>query len=218
MRNKNESMIAWVPKTKLGKDVMSGAVSSLDDIFLTGKIIKEPQIIDSLIPNLENELIFIGGSSGKGGGKRKTPTKRTTRMHRSGRRYGVSALACVGNKDGYIGLGKIGAQENRTAIEKSIENAKLNMIPVKRGCGSWECACGGDHSIPMVTEGKFGSVRIVLFPAPKGIGLAINNEAKKIMRLAGIKDVWSKSYGHTSSHVNYAYALVDALKKMNSVK
>ena len=215
---KEDRLASWIPRTELGKNVMNGSVSSLDEIFTSGKIIKEPQIIDSLIPNLENELIFIGGSSGKGGGKRKTPTKRTTRMHMSGRRYGISALACIGNKDGYVGLGKISAQENRTAINKAIEIAKLNMIPVKRGCGSWECACDEPHSIPMETEGKYGSVIVVLKPAPKGIGLVINNEAKKIMRLAGIKDIWSKSFGHTSSYINYAYAIYDALKKMNRMK
>src|SRR3989338_2115 len=211
----NDNMQNWVPRTELGRSVLNGSVASLDDIFSSGRIIKEPQIVDKLVPMLENYLIYVGGSSGKGGGKRMTSTKRTTRMHMSGRRYTISSVACIGNKNGYIGIGKASAKENRIAIGKAVENAKLNMIPVKRGCGSWECSCTEPHSIPMTAEGKAGSVRVVLMPAPKGIGLCINNEAKKMMRLAGIKDIWSKSYGHTSSHVNYSYAVFDALKKMN---
>ena len=211
----DDNMQNWVPRTELGRSVLNGSVASLDDIFSSGRIIKEPQIVDKLVPMLENDLIYVGGSSGKGGGKRMTSTKRTTRMHMSGRRYTISSVACIGNKNGYIGIGKASAKENRIAIGKAVENAKLNMIPVKRGCGSWECSCTEPHSIPMTAEGKAGSVRVVLMPAPKGIGLCINNEAKKMMRLAGIKDIWSKSYGHTSSHVNYSYAVFDALKKMN---
>src|SRR3989338_785228 len=211
----NDSMGTWVPKTELGISVMNGSVASLDEIFAAGKIIKEPQIVDKLVPVLDNELIFVGGSAGKGGGKRMTSTKRTTRMHMSGRRYTISSVACIGNKNGYIGIGKASAKENRIAIAKAVENAKLNMIPVKRGCGSWECACTDAHSIPMMAEGKVGSVKFVLLPAPKGIGLCINNEAKKMMRLAGIKDVRGKSYGNTSRPGNYAYAVFDALKKMN---
>ena len=213
MENEN-----WVPKTALGKKVMSGEIATMDDVFASGKIIKEREIVDKLLPTLSNEIIYIGGSAGKGGGKRTTPTKRTTRMHASGRRYTISSLACIGNKDGYIGLGTASSQDNRKAIFKATENAKLNMIPVMRGCGSWECACGQSHSIPMQTEGRYGSVNVKLLPAPKGIGLCINNEAKKIMRLAGIKDIWVKSRGHTSSHINYAYAVFDALKKMNVYK
>lgn len=207
----------WKPRTKLGEEVLAGKIS-MDEIFATGKRIKEPEIIDYLIPNLQNDVIFIGGSPGKGGGIRRTPTRRTARMHRSGRRYRISALAVVGNGDGYVGLGKAVGLEHGEAIEKAIENAKLNIIPVKRGCGSWECACGQTHSIPVSVTGKTGSVRVDLWPAPKGIGLAAPDEAKKIFQLAGVKDIWSKRDGESKTRINYAYAIFDALKKINSMK
>ena len=207
----------WIPRTELGKMVAQGTIT-LDEIFLQGKKIKEPQIVDKLIPNLQSELVFIGGSPGKGGGIKRTPTRRTTRMHRSGRRYRVSAMVIIGNGDGYFGLGKAVAIENRTAIEKATENAKLNIVPVKRGCGSWECACGGNHTIPVQVEGKAGSVRVQLFPAPKGVGLCVNNEAKKIMRLAGIKDAWTKCFGESKTRNNYALAMLDAFKRMNRMR
>ncbi|MBI4170913.1 MAG: 30S ribosomal protein S5 [Candidatus Aenigmarchaeota archaeon] len=207
----------WIPKTKLGQQVANGEIT-LDEIFTSGKKIKEPEIVDKLVPGLQSEIILIGGSPGKGGGIKRTPTRRTARMHRSGRRYRVSALAVVGDGNGHVGIGKAQSLENRDAINKAIVSAKLNIIPVKRACGSWECVCGETHSIPVKVEGKAGSVRVVLMPAPKGIGLCINDEAKKIIRLAGIKDIWSMSDGESRSRVNYAFAIYNALKNMNSMK
>ncbi len=208
----------WTPRTKLGKDVMEGRVTSLDEIFASGIKIKEPEIVEKLVPNLQSEIIFSGGSPGKGGGNKRTPTRRTARMHRSGRRYKISALVAVGDGNKYIGIGKGSSLENREAIEKATQNAKLNVIPVRKGCGSWECACDEAHSIPLEIKGKEGSVIVVLKPAPKGLGLCISDEAKKILRLAGISDIWSKSFGETRSRINYAGAIFSAFKKMNRMR
>ncbi|MEM7819827.1 MAG: 30S ribosomal protein S5 [Candidatus Aenigmatarchaeota archaeon] len=210
-------MTEWTPRTELGKMVANNLIT-IDEIFAQGKKIKEPQIVDKLLPNLRSEIIFIGGSPGKGGGIKRTPTRRTARMHRSGRRYKISAMVVVGNGDGYIGIGKSYANEHNIAINKATENAKLNIIPIKRGCGSWECGCGGNHSIPFKIEGRSGSVRVMLIPAPRGIGLCINDEAKKVMKLAGITDIWSRCFGESRTRVNYIYAIFDALKKMNKTK
>ncbi|MBI2971953.1 MAG: 30S ribosomal protein S5 [Candidatus Aenigmarchaeota archaeon] len=212
------SLANWVPKTELGKEVMEGKVTSLDEVFAAGRKIKEPEIIDKLLPNLKTEIIFVGGSSGKGGGKRRTPTKRTTRMHRSGRRYTISAVAIIGNGNGYFGIGKSESKEHRAAIEKATQNAKLAIMPVRRSCGSWECACNEKHSIPVEVSGKSGSVSVLLKPAPKGIGLCISDESKKIMHIAGIRDIWSKSHGNTGSRVNAAFALYNAFKAINRMK
>ena len=205
------------PRTKLGRQVAEGAIS-INDIFESGKKIKESEIVTRLIPNLQTDIILVGGSPGKGGGSRRTPTRRTARMHRSGRRYRASAMVLVGDGEGHLGIGKASSKENKLAMDKALEQAKLNVIPIKRGCGSWECSCGGNHSIPVETQGKSGSVRVILIPAPKGIGLCANDEAKKILRLAGIKDVWTKCFGQSRSRINYTLALFDALKRMNQMK
>jgi len=207
----------WKPKTQLGRDVFEGKITSIDEIFLAGKKIKEPEIVDKLLPDLRNDIILIGGSPGKGGGVRRTPTKRTARMHRSGRRYRISALIVLG-VSGYLGIGKGTAQDHRTAIEKATQEAKLNIIPIKLGCGSWECACGGTHSVPFEISGKSGSVRVILKPAPKGLGLCIPNEAKKVLDIAGVRDIWSKDYGHSRTRINYIMAIYNAFKKMNLMK
>ena len=220
-RNVEEvSYETWKPKTELGKKVLAGQITDINDVFAKGMKIAEPQIVDILLPDLEKDVIFIGGSTGKGGGIRRTPFKRTSRMHKSGRRYRISVMAIVGNRNGYVGIGSATspAGKHREAIEKATQKAKMNIIPVARGCGSWECLCETNHSIPFTVEGKRGSVIIKLIPAPKGIGLCVSNEIKKIMRMAGISDIWCKSRGNTKMRTNFVMAVFSALNKLNVYK
>jgi len=209
---------SWKPKTKLGRLVFEKKITSLDEILENGMKIKEPQIVDFLSPEIKSELVLIGGRPGKGGGIQRTPIRITAKMHRSGRRYTSSAFAVVGNGRGIVGIGKGRAKEGRLAVEKAIEKAKLNLIKVKRGCGSWECGCGGEHSIPFKVYGKSGSVRIKILPAPRGVGLVMNDEAKKIMKLVGIEDAWVKTFGNTGARMNLIQAIYDALRKLHYYK
>ena len=68
-------------------------------------------------------------------------------------------------------------------------------------------------SIPFAVTGKCGSTEITLLPAPKGKGLVIEKECAKILELAGIKDIWSRTRGQTKTKLNLIHALIDALKK-----
>jgi len=208
----------WIPKTSLGRAVVEGKYTDMKQIIAKGEIVLEPQIVDYLVPGLREELVYIGGTPGKGGGIRRTPTRMTARMHKSGRRFKLTALVVVGNDDGIIGIGKATSNEHRTAIEKAIQHAKLNVINVRRGCGSWECNCGGTHSIPFKTRGKAGSVVVKLLPTPVGVGIVADKETKKILRLAGIKDVWSKISGMSSTRMNLALAVFEALKNLSRTK
>jgi len=211
-------LASWKPKTKLGRLVFEKKITNLDEIFEKGLKIKEPEIVDFLEPGMKSEIVLIGGRPGKGGGIQRTPIRITAKMHRSGRRYTSSAFVVVGNGRGIVGIGKGRAKEGRLAIEKAIEKAKLNLIKVRRGCGSWECGCGGEHSIPFKVEGKSGSVKVKLMPAPRGAGLVVSDEVKKIMRLAGIEDVWIKSFGNTGMRINHIQAIFDGLRKLHSYK
>ncbi|MCS7093788.1 MAG: 30S ribosomal protein S5 [Candidatus Aenigmarchaeota archaeon] len=209
-----EKADTWVPRTSLGREVLAGRIKSIDEILESGKRIMEPEIVDYLIPGLKEELISIGKRTGKGGGSQRIPIRVTARMKKSGRRFRMSAFIVVGNEDGYVGIGKGTSVDAKRAIEKARKKARLNIIKVKRGCGSWECGCGLEHSIPYKIDGKSGSVRVILLPAPKGVGLVADDESKKILKLAGIKDVWVKSFGNTSMHLNLIAAIYDALKKL----
>jgi small subunit ribosomal protein S5 len=120
----------------------------------------------------------------------------------------------VGNEDGIVGVGRASGLDSSSAIEKALKRAKLNLIEIKRGCGSWECGCGTQHSIPFRAEGKSGSVRVVMLPAPKGVGLVASDEVKKLLRLAGIGDVWIKTYGNTQMRINLISSTFNALKNL----
>ncbi|MFH0836827.1 MAG: 30S ribosomal protein S5 [Candidatus Aenigmatarchaeota archaeon] len=207
----------WKPKTELGKDVLENRIKSIDEIINRGLKIKESEIVDILLPDIGKEIIFMGGSPGKGGGIKRTSTRRTARMHRSGRRFNINACVVVG-RPGYIGVGKSSGTEHSIAIEKATQQAKLNIIPIRRGCGSWECGCSNPHSIPVKIRGKSGSLTVELLPAPKGIGLCIGEEMKKIFRLAGVDDIWSKVFGDSRTRYSYTQAIFDAFKNLNKFK
>jgi small subunit ribosomal protein S5 len=188
----------WVPKTRLGKMIQEGKVTSIDEVFLSGLKISEPQIVDALIPDLQEEVINVN-----------LVQKQTD----AGEKSRFKAIVAVGNRDGYIGLGAGKASQVRTAIEKAAVAARLNIVPVKRGCGSWECGCGKPHSVPFQVEGKCGGVRVVIVPGPRGLGLVASEVAKVILGLAGVKDLWMRSYGATRTVPSFAFAVFDALKK-----
>lgn len=213
-----QKLSSWKPRTKLGRLVFEKKITSIEEILENGLKIKEPEIVDFLCPTIKNELILIGGRPGKGGGIQRTPIRITAKMHKSGRRYTSSTFAVVGDEDGIVGLGKGKGKEGRLAVEKAIQKAKLNIVKVKRGCGSWECGCGGNHSIPFKVYGRSGSVKVRLMPAPRGVGIVMNDEAKKIIKLAGIEDVWVKTYGNTGTRINLIKAIFNALKKLHFYK
>jgi len=208
----------WKPKTELGKKVKKGEIKSLGEILDTGGAILESEIVDVLIPNLEVDLLSIGQSKGKFGGGKKSIWRQTQKKTREGNKPRFASIAIVGNKDGYIGIGFGKAKETVPAREKAIRRAKLNIFKIKRGCGSWECGCGEPHTIPFEVEGKRGSVRFKLSPAPKGADIKAEEECRKILSLAGVKDVYSKARGHTATKINLVYACIDALEKLSKVK
>ncbi|MEM2027242.1 MAG: 30S ribosomal protein S5 [Candidatus Bathyarchaeia archaeon] len=182
--------------------VLEGKISSLEEIFANGFKISEPEIVNVLVPNLEEEIINIG-----------LVQKQTD----AGEKSRFKAIVAVGNRDGYLGIGSGKATQVRTAIEKAAREARLNITIVRRGCGSWECGCGQPHSLPFEVSGKCGAVRVKILPGPRGLGLVAGEVAKVILRLAGIKDCWMRSYGPTGTIPSFAYAIFDALKNTYKV-
>ncbi len=209
---------AWKPRTELGLKVKSGEVKDIDEILTKGGNIGEAEIVDVLIPNLETDLLLIGQAKGKFGGGQRRVFRQTQKKTREGNKPKFSTIAVAGNKNGYVGIGFGKSKETVPAREKAIRNAKLNIFKVKRGCGSWECACGGPHTIPFTVTGKCGSVILTLKSAPKGKGLVAEGECQKIFKMAGIDDIWSKAKGQTKTKLNMIYACVDALKQLTKTK
>jgi small subunit ribosomal protein S5 len=193
----------WTPKTRLGKLIEKGEVTTMAEALRTRLPLREPEVVDILLPNLEDEVLDIN---------------MVQRMTDSGRRVRFAITTVVGNGDGYVGLGRARGKEVGPTIRKAIDNAKVNMIEVRRGCGSWECGCGQAHSFPFEVSGKMGSVCVTFKPAPKGISLAVGNVAKPLLKLAGVKDAWAFTSGHTKTTTNYAAAAFEALKKTSEVR
>jgi len=208
----------WAPRTGLGKLVKDGKIKSIDEVLDKGLKIREVGIVDALIPDIESDLFLIGQAKGKFGGGQRRAFRQTQKKTEDGTRITFRAMAVVGNKKGIIGIGSGRSAETVPSREKAFRDAKRNLISIKTGCGSWECGCGGNHSIPFSVDGKCGSVRLRLRPAPKGVGLCIHEECQKILRLAGIKDIWSWSKGTTTTNYNLVFALMDALKKLTTYK
>jgi len=208
----------WKPKTKLGKQVKAGEITDIKNVIEKGQPIVESEIADVLLPNLQSDLLLIGQSKGKFGGGRRRAFRQTQKKTKEGNVLSFASLAVVGNNDGYIGLGFGKSKETIPAREKAFRQAKLNLISVARGCGSWQCACRTPHSIPFAVHGKCGSTEITLLPAPKGTGLCVEKECQKVLKLAGIKDVWSRTKGQTKIKLNLIYALFEALKQLISTR
>jgi small subunit ribosomal protein S5 len=208
----------WTPKTDLGRKVKKGEITSFDDIIAQGYKILEPEIVDTLLPGMESELLLIGQSKGKFGGGQRRVFKQTQKKTKEGNKPKFATVAVIGNKNGIVGVGFGKAKETVPAKEKALRNAKLNLIRIKRGSGSWESRTSEEHSIPFAVEGKCGSIRIKLIPAPKGKGLVAEKEVAKILKLAGITDIWTKTRGQTKNRINMVKAVMDALKKLHSTK
>jgi len=193
----------WIPKTRLGKLVKSGEITSMSQALKSGLALKEVEIVDTLLPELEDEVLDVN---------------MVQRMTDSGRRVNFRVVVAVGNNDGFVGLGVAKGKEVGMSIRKAVEIGKLHLIEISRGCGSWVCECGTPHTLPLKVKGKCGSVEVELKPAPRGVGLAVGDTAKVILRLAGIKEAWGSAKGSTNTIINYAEAVFDALREMAAVK
>jgi small subunit ribosomal protein S5 len=216
-KEKESKLNSWVPKTKLGKLVKEGKIKDIDEILDKNIRIFEEQIVDSLL-NLKEDLLFIGQSKGKFGGGKRRAWKQTQRKTKEGNIPTFATLSVVGDENGHVGIGFGRAKETLPARDKSIRKAKLSIIKVKRACSSFDCLCNDPHSIPFVVKGKCGSVRVILMPAPQGTGLVAADEMKKILKLAGIKDIYTKTFGTQRTTMNLAKATIDALKKTNKLE
>ena len=92
---------------------------------------REVEIIDVLLPNLEEELVCVN-----------TVQKQTD----AGEVSSLRVVVAVGDRNGHLGVAKGKGKTFRVAIRNAIKQAKLNIVKVARGCGSWQCGCGRDHS------------------------------------------------------------------------
>ena len=191
-----EQHTEWKPRTTLGMMVASHKINSMDQIYENGMRIQESEIVRQLLPDIKSQVAHVGIV------QKQTDAGEMTRF---------DALVAVGNESGWFGIGKGKASQMRIAIDKATNAAYLNVIPIKLGCGSWECRCNQLHSVPFKVRGKGGSVTIEIIPGPRGLGLVAGENIKSLLKLAGLKDAWTKSFGSTNTMPSTTKAIFNAL-------
>ena len=117
-----------------------------------------------------------------------------------------SALVVVGDRKGHVGVGIGKAVEIPEAIRKGKEDATKNLI---------EAPINENGSIPYGYTGEFGSSRVLLKTAPAGTGIIAGGPARRVLELAGYKNIRTKSLGSNNKR-NVVLATLEGLKAIQS--
>ena len=148
-------------------------------------------IIDTTGMELEDKVVAI---------------KRVTKVVKGGRNMRFSALVVVGDRKGHVGVGIGKAVEIPEAIRKGKEDAMKNLI---------EAPINENGSIPYGYTGEFGSSRVLLKTAPAGTGIIAGGPARRVLELAGYKNIRTKSLGSNNKR-NVVLATLEGLKSIQS--
>ena len=128
---------------------------------------------------------------------------RVTRVVKGGRRLSFRATVVIGNRKGKVGIGLGKANEVSIAIQKGVTQAKKDIVhvPIIR------------ESIPHNIWVKFKATKLLMIPASAGTGLKAGSSTRKILELAGVKNVLSKRLG-SGNRINLAKATIKGLKML----
>merc|ERR1712137_330485 len=172
-------------------------IKSLEEVYLFSMCVKEHQIVEHFLGEaLKDEVMKI------------MPVQKQTR---AGQRTRFKAFVCVGDENGHVGLGVKCSKEVTLAIRGAIIAAKLAVVPIRRGY--WGSSFGAPHTVPCKVTGSCASVRFRLIPAPRGTGLVAGSTPKKLLQMAGIKDVYTSARGSTRTQGNFLRAAYNAIIK-----
>ena len=132
---------------------------------------------------------------------------RVSKTVKGGRIARFAALMVVGDGNGHVGYGLGKAAEVPEAIRKGIEDAKKNMITVSlKGT-----------TIPHEVLGVYGAGKVLLKPASEGTGLIAGGTARKVLEMAGVRDVRAKCL-RSNNPVNVVKATFEGLKALRTAE
>lgn len=133
---------------------------------------------------------------------------RVTRVVKGGRRLRFLCTVAIGNRKGQVGMGTGKASEVVVAIKKAVSRAKRNLVQVP---------LTSQDSIPHTVKIKHKAARMLMMPASPGTGVIAGGSLRKILGLAGVKNVLSKNFG-TRNPLVTAQASIKALKSLRPAK
>lgn len=128
---------------------------------------------------------------------------RVTRVVKGGRRLRFRATVVIGDKKGRVGYGMGKSTEVPVAIQKAVARAKKNIIEVPIYNGT----------IPHSIQVKYKASKILIKPASEGTGIIAGGSVRKVLEVAGVRNVLSKTLG-SSNRVNNTKAAFEALLKL----
>lgn len=128
--------------------------------------------------------------------------RRTSKKTKGGNKIGFSVLMVVGDKKGKVGVGLGKATTVIGAIRKSSSFAKRRMVETVLKYG---------RTIPFKIEIKYGAGRVLLKPAPAGVGVVAGAPVRAVLEAAGYRDVVSKILG-TNNKITNVYTTMKGLE------
>ncbi len=131
--------------------------------------------------------------------------RRVSKVTKGGRNLKFRVTIVIGDRKGRVGVGVGSTTEIPRAIQQAIRDAKKNLIDVPLDGGT----------IPHEIIGKFKAGRVLLKPAHPGTGIIAGVTVGAICRLAGIRDILTKSLG-TTNPLTLSRAAIEGLSRMRS--